>query len=90
MKKYTVQLTTEGDTPSDVADELIRAAVKIRVGKHRGYSRGGSWNLMEKRMCSECGGVDGKHEDITTMESVSSGEPHLQAPVGTAKCPNAG
>lgn len=90
QKQYIVQLTTEGDTPSDVADELERAAERIREGKRRGYNHGGSWTLTEKKMCSECGGVDGEHEDITTMESVSPSEPHLQAPVGTAKCPNAG
>lgn len=88
-KQYTIQLTTEGYSTSDVADELERAAARIREGKLRGYVNGGEWKLSETKVCEECGGVNGEHEDITLMEAVDPREPHLQAPVGMAKCPKA-
>jgi hypothetical protein len=40
----------------------------------------------EKEECEFCGGIDGEHEDITTMEQVWPGEPHM-APIGTQPCP---
>jgi hypothetical protein len=39
-----------------------------------------------REVCEYCGGVDGEHEDVTTMEQVYPGEPHM-ADIGTAPCP---
>ena len=38
--------------------------------------------------CEFCGGTNGEHHDIVTMEYVYPGEPHM-APIGTRDCPNA-
>ncbi len=42
----------------------------------------------EVETCEFCGGKDGEHEDIETMEQVWAGEPHY-APIGSRPCPNA-
>lgn len=36
--------------------------------------------------CEFCGGLNGEHEDISTMEQVYAGEPHY-APIGSQRCP---
>lgn len=41
----------------------------------------------EENVCELCGGKDGEHEDISTMEAVYPGEPHM-ADVGSRPCPN--
>lgn len=57
--------------------------------------KGGTEQLLKEGVieeevdeCEYCGGKDGEHEDITTMETVYAGEPHM-APIGSQTCPNA-
>lgn len=38
-------------------------------------------------ICDECGGKNGNHEDISTMEAVYPNEPHM-ADIGSRPCPN--
>lgn len=49
-------------------------------------------NLLDEafeddEVCEICGGVNGEHEDISTMESVYPNEPHM-ADIGSRPCPN--
>ena len=46
-----------------------------------------SENPENQDECEYCGGKNGEHEDIATMESVYPGEAHT-APVGLQRCPN--
>lgn len=41
---------------------------------------------VEPEVCEFCGGEDGEHHDITTMERVWPNEPHV-APIGSQRCP---
>lgn len=47
------------------------------------------WDVIDHELCEECGGIDNEHNDIIVDDIVDPSEPHLHAPVGTAKCPNA-
>lgn len=38
-------------------------------------------------ICEICGGINGKHEEISTMEAVYPNEPHM-ADIGSSPCPN--
>lgn len=41
----------------------------------------------EQEECEYCGGINGEHHDISTMEAVYPGEPHM-ADIGSRPCPN--
>lgn len=41
----------------------------------------------DQEVCELCGGVNGEHEDIDTMEQVYPNEPHM-ANIGSRPCPN--
>lgn len=56
---------------------MLQEALAHRAQHHEEY--------LEE--CEFCGGANGEHHDITTMEYVYPGEPHM-APIGTQRCPN--
>lgn len=41
----------------------------------------------EEEVCELCGGKDGEHEEVSSMEAVYPGEPHM-ADIGSRPCPN--
>lgn len=41
----------------------------------------------DEEVCELCGGKNGLHEEVSTMEAVYPGEPHM-ADIGSAPCPN--
>lgn len=43
--------------------------------------------LEEIDECEICGGKDGRHENVSRMEAVYPGEPHM-ADIGSEPCPN--
>lgn len=40
-----------------------------------------------EEVCEFCGGINGEHEELDSMEQVYAGEPHM-APIGSRPCPN--
>lgn len=86
--RLTLTINIQHQDVADVCEDLEQALHAIEKGAMKGGLLGGDFAIIEEEVCDECGGVDGEHEDVQTMERVYPGEPHM-APIGTMACPNA-
>ena len=68
---------------SKLAVELREKHLKTKVRMRRIEGSDTGWDVWME-VCKTCGGSG----EITTMETLDPSEPHIQAPVGTAPCPD--
>lgn len=92
-KVFKIKLNATSDDAYELSVALDHVAGQVADGYTSGYLANsciedGYWEITEHEQCEHCGGLDGEHEDITTMETVYAGEPHT-APIGSQPCPDA-